>query len=100
MSANSKLGEQLLSLQKKQFTGILTIKSHDNKEWILYFYFGKLLWVKGGIHPNRSWQRHLAQFSPNLDSNLLASTINNKLELPKYCSLAEILQKKSFAAIK
>lgn len=94
MSANSKLGEELISLHHQQFTGILTIKSQNSKQWQLYFYLGKFLWAKGGFHPNRSWRRHLTRYFPEVDKSLLILPDKQDLESPNYYLITSLLQKK------
>lgn len=94
MSANNKLGEQLISLHRQQFTGILTIKSIDGRQWKLYFYLGKFLWAKGGSHVNRSWRRHLKQYFPEVDTSLLILRDNSESESPYYYLITVLLQRK------
>lgn len=67
MTANNKLGEQLICLNRQKFTGILTITSQDNEQkWEIFFYLGKYLWTEGGYHVNRSWQRNFTYYCPGV----------------------------------
>ena len=61
--------KQLISLKQKQFTGKVNLQSSQNINWKFYFYLGRLVWVDGGIHPNRSWQRILDKYCRNLSIN-------------------------------
>ena len=94
MSANSKLGEQLISLRQQQFTGILIVKSQDNTQWKLYFYLGKFLWAKGGVHINRSWKRHFQQYCSQVDISSLSLRNQNQIELHNYYLILVLFQRK------
>ena len=85
MSANNKLGEQLISLSRQKFTGILTITSQDNKQkWSMFFCFGQYLWTEGGYHANRSWQRNFNQYCPNVDISSIIVRKRNQLEIHSF----------------
>ena len=62
------LFNQLISLKQKQFTGKVNLQSPQNINWTFYLYLGRLVWVDGGIHPNRSWKRLLDKYclNPNI----------------------------------
>ena len=67
------LFNQLIYLKQKQFTGKVNLKSSENINWTFYLYLGRLVWVDGGIHPNRSWKRLLDKY--RLNSNINTSKI-------------------------
>ncbi|BAZ46342.1 response regulator receiver protein [Chondrocystis sp. NIES-4102] len=70
MRANSNLREQLTTLHRQQFTGILTILSQDKKQkWEIFFYLGKYLWADGGYHINRALLRNINYYFPKVNSN-------------------------------
>lgn len=97
MSANNKLGEQLIFLKRQKFTGILTITSQDNKQrWEMFFYLGQYLWTEGGYHANRSWQRNFHQYCPNIDIDSVIWREKNQSEtqLQRYCLLNVLVQRK------
>jgi hypothetical protein len=71
MSANSKLGEQIIALYRQKFTGTVLVTTQDKQQWQLYFYLGQCLWVGGGYHIYRFWRRFLARYCPQLDTSLL-----------------------------
>ncbi|MGF1540438.1 MAG: DUF4388 domain-containing protein [Pleurocapsa sp.] len=94
MSANSKLWEQLIALNRQNFTGILIINSHDGKQWQLYFYLGKFLWCMGGVHINRSWKRHLTKYCPQVDISSLILRYEENLASRNYYLINVLLQRK------
>ncbi|ELS01242.1 hypothetical protein Xen7305DRAFT_00009450 [Xenococcus sp. PCC 7305] len=55
---SSQLIKDLASFKEEKFTGVVTITSLRNRQWKVYFYLGMLLWVEGGSHTFRFWQRH------------------------------------------
>ncbi len=64
---NETLNQQLITLQQEQFTGKLEVKSPTaSLQWTIYFGLGRLIWADGGNHPNRSWQRLLKKYLPDL----------------------------------
>ncbi len=90
---NNGLVEQLTSLEQKQFTGVLEIISPVSKSWKLYFCLNRLIWADGGIHTNRSWRRHLAQYFPQLDPKATAIAEAKKLECWNYYILTVLLKR-------
>ena len=96
MSANSKLGEKLISLHKQNFTGILTIKSHDGKQkWEMFFYLGKYLWTEGGLHANRSWHRNFNYYCPSVKTDKILLKQQPGIKSFHYSLLRILLHKKS-----
>ncbi|MCC0179334.1 hypothetical protein I4641_20440 [Waterburya agarophytonicola K14] len=95
MSANNKLGEQLISLSRQKFTGILTITSQDsNLEWKIFFYQGQYLWTEGGLHVNRSWQRNFNYYCPNVNTDVLVLRHQPEIQSYNYSLLNVLLQRK------
>ena len=95
MSANSKLGEQLISLYKENFTGILTITSQDGKqEWKMFFYLGKYLWTEGGFHANRSWRRNFTHYCPGVKTDRIILRDRSGIKSENYFMLNILLQRK------
>ena len=95
MSANSKLGEQLISLHQQKFTGILTIASQDGKQtWEIFFYLGKYLWTEGGFHANRSWQRNFNYYCPKVNTNSIILRHQPEIKSYNYSLLNILLQRK------
>ena len=96
MSANSKLGEQLIALHRQQFTGILTIASQDRQEkWELFFYLGRYLWTDGGRHVNRSWRRNFAYYCPGINTDGITLRNQSELRSLNYCLIHVLLQRKA-----
>jgi hypothetical protein len=82
MSANSKLGEKLITLHRQKFTGILTITSQDEKQkWEMFFYLGKYLWADGGYQINRSWRRNFNYYLPKIDTSSIILRNQEKVRL-------------------
>ncbi|MGD1917888.1 MAG: DUF4388 domain-containing protein [Pleurocapsa sp.] len=95
MSANSRLGEQLISLYKQQFTGILTIKSQDGKQtWEMIFYLGKYLWTEGGFHANRAWRRNFYYYCPGVKTKKIILRHQPEIRSHNYSLLNVLLQRK------
>jgi hypothetical protein len=94
MSANSKLWEQLIALNRQNFTGILIVNSQGGKQWQLYFYLGKFLWSMGGVHVNRSWKRHLTKYCPQVDISSLVLRYEKNLASRNYYLIHILLQRK------
>ena len=61
----------LLALKPAKFTGTVLVKSSSGQEWTFYLYQGRILYVTGGLHPVRRWQRHLATFCPQIQPEQL-----------------------------
>lgn len=47
-------------LKQRQFSGQLSLTDAIQRKWIFYLSGGRIIYVSGGIHPNRRWQRNLA----------------------------------------
>ena len=92
MSANSKLGEKLISLNRQKFTGILSIRSQDGKQWEMFFYRGKYLWTEGGSHVNRSLQRNLTYYCPEVNTSLLVLRYQSEIRSLNYYLITVLLQ--------
>lgn len=95
MSANSKLGERLISLHRQNFTGVLTIISQDGRlTWEMFFNQGTYLWTEGGYHPNRSWLRSFKQHCPGVNTGLVILREHPEMRSLHYCLLNILLQRK------
>ncbi|WP_036481577.1 hypothetical protein [Myxosarcina sp. GI1] len=99
MSANNNLENFLIPLPRQKFTGVVTVETQKDKQWKMYFYLGKFLWIEGGYHPNRFWQKYMSQHFSDLDLKLmvldldLLSKSKNNLEQLKYNFLVSLVQK-------
>ena len=96
MSANHKLGEKLISLNRQQFTGVLTISSQDDQlKWEMFFYSGNYLWTEGGYHANRAWQRHFKYYFSHIDPNSITLRARNQGDIRslQYSLLNVLLQR-------
>lgn len=94
MSANSKLGEQLISLHRQNFTGVVTIASQDKKQWEIFFYLGKYLWTEGGCQSNRSWRRNFNHYCSGIDLNKITLRQQPEMRSQHYCLINILLQRK------
>ena len=95
MSANSKVGEQLISLHRQKFTGILTITSqNDQKNWEVFFNQGEYLWTEGGYHHNRSWRRNFRHYCPRVNTSLLVLREQPEMRSLYYYLMNVLLQRK------
>ncbi len=66
---NDNLFRVLKSFEKKQFTGWLDAEASNGQTWRIYFCLSRLVWADGGLHPHRSWWRHITQYCPQIDYN-------------------------------
>ena len=85
----------LNNLKKQSFTGIAHIKTKTDVpgNWKIYFNEGKIIWANGGIHSDRSWERHLNKYYPKIDSKQINSYINSKYRCSEYQVLILLLQR-------
>ena len=94
MSAN-KLVEQLIDLNRQEFTGVVTIKARDERyTWEMFFHSGEYLWTEGGYHPNRSWRRSFNYHFPKVDTDIILRQQAN-MRSPHYSLLNTLLQRKA-----
>jgi CheY-like chemotaxis protein len=87
----------LIYLKQQQFTGVLQVKAKKESniiEWKVYLCLGKLIWADGGYHANRSWQRHLLKYCPNIDFTQIELSSSDKSQCPEYLILTTLLQRK------
>ena len=86
----------LNNLKKQSFTGIAHIKTKVDDppvEWKIYFNQGKLLWANGGIHSQRSWQRHLSKYCSKVDLKQINFRDSEQYRCPEYHNLGILLQR-------
>jgi chemotaxis family two-component system response regulator PixG len=67
MMVANKLINEFQIYHQLQYSGRLNIKSANGQKWILYYYFGRIIWATGGTHPFRRWRRQIAQHCPSID---------------------------------
>ena len=84
----------LNNLKKQSFTGIAHIKTKasNSTNWKIYLNEGKLIWANGGIHPHRSWQRHLNKYCSKVDLKQVNFYNSEKYKCPEYNRLNILLQ--------
>ncbi len=86
----------LNNLKKQSFTGIAHIKTKVNSppiHWKVYFNEGKLIWANGGVHSQRSWQRHLSKYCSDIDLKQVNFSSSEKYCCPEYSNLGILLQR-------
>jgi chemotaxis family two-component system response regulator PixG len=88
----SKQSNLFQTLKQPQFTGELVFNSSQGKEWVFYFYLGRILYATGGEHNVRRWQRNLIAYAPQLiiQWSSLAEEINPKTDI-KECWQYDLL---------
>lgn len=70
--------EHLEGIYDSRFTGKFIVESRSGLSWAFYIGLGNLLWVVGGLHPNRFIYREIRKVCPKVDlSNLLALKSHN-----------------------
>jgi CheY-like chemotaxis protein len=83
-------------LQTEEFTGIAKIRTktiNRRNQWKIYFYFGQLTWADGGCHPQRSWQRHIKKYCPQIDLSAININPVNSIEPQEYFLLSTLLER-------
>ncbi|HHP7232105.1 MAG TPA: response regulator [Xenococcaceae cyanobacterium] len=87
MNSPNSLFDLLIDTEKNNFTGKGLIKSSKDIQWQLYFLLGKLIWINGGDHPNRSWLRHLIEFCAEVNFKELFVDTKNHYQCSQYQTL-------------
>lgn len=86
----------LNNLKKQSFTGIAHIKTKNSEpivDWRIYFNRGKLIWANGGVHSQKSWQRHLNKYCSNVDLKKINFRGSEKYRCAEYVNLGILLQR-------
>ncbi|MEM7594759.1 MAG: response regulator [Cyanobacteria bacterium P01_A01_bin.83] len=86
----------LNNLNKQSFTGIAHIKTKVDSHpinWKVYFDSGKLIWANGGIHSQRSWQRHLSKYCSDNNSKRVNFQEAEQYRCSEYANLGILLQR-------
>ncbi|BAY24460.1 response regulator receiver protein [Calothrix sp. NIES-2100] len=73
----SKLLNGLNKCTQLQYSGRLTFKNSQGKEWSLYYRLGQIVWATGGSHPYRRLCRCIAQNCPQVDMNIIQVNADN-----------------------
>ena len=64
----NKQTELFATLKQLQFSGKLVFTEDKGSKWVFHIHSGFIIYVTGGVHPVRQWNRHLSihfpQFSP------------------------------------
>ncbi len=94
MKLSLTLGDLLVNAEHNKFTGKVLIESQNSVQWQLYFLLGKLIWINGGYHSNRSWFRILIKFCPEINCEDLGSATKSYYECPQYQTLYLLASKK------
>jgi len=63
---NTELTQKLAKFQQEQFSGVLNVTSSKGFIWKIYLCLGRLIWGDGGVHPNKSWRRNIANYCPEI----------------------------------
>jgi two-component system, chemotaxis family, response regulator PixG len=74
----------ILTCSSQRFTGKLEIVGRSGDPWGLYYQFGRLIWVTGGVHAIRRWRRTLAKYCPDIDLNHLRLREGDRFECWDY----------------
>ncbi|MEL6438316.1 MAG: hypothetical protein AAFQ80_03515 [Cyanobacteria bacterium J06621_8] len=95
MTASNKLAEQLITLYRQKFTGVLLITAQDDhQQWEIFIYSGKYLWTEGGYHFHRSWRRNIRYCCPGVNSTQISLRAQPQMRSLSYCLLNTLLQRK------
>lgn len=73
---------------------IIQIDTFEQYSWSIYFRLGRIVWISGGQHRFRRWQRFVAKFCPNL--NYAQLQINEAIDpdLCEYILIKTLLKNK------
>jgi chemotaxis family two-component system response regulator PixG len=66
----SKQIQLFQGLKQHGFSGQLVLQDLNDNKWIFFLYWGRIIYVTGGLHPVRRWRRHLATYLPHIASQL------------------------------
>ncbi|MBE9166982.1 DUF4388 domain-containing protein [Pleurocapsales cyanobacterium LEGE 06147] len=66
----SKQIQLFQGLKQDGFSGQLVLQDLNEKKWIFFLYWGRIVYVTGGLHPVRRWRRHLVHYLPHIASQL------------------------------
>ncbi len=94
MKLSLTLSDLLVNAEHNNFTGKVFIESQNSVQWQLYFLLGKLIWINGGYHSNRSWLRILIKFCPETNCEDLGSATKSYYECTQYQTLYLLASKK------
>lgn len=86
----------LNNLKKQSFTGIAHLKTKAESNcvhWKIYFNEGKLIWANGGIHSQRSWQRHLSKYCSKINREQINLRDSQQYRCSEYHSLGIFVQR-------
>ncbi len=89
----SELATRLKSLENKQFTGIIRVQSKSGQNWRIFLCLSRIVWVDGGITPNRDWRRLWLKYFANIDTNKISLPEKEELECWDYNLLTLLLKK-------
>ncbi|MDJ0723524.1 MAG: response regulator [Prochloraceae cyanobacterium] len=90
------IAKQLNSLSLERFTGRVDIQSVGQRNWNIFLRLGRIIWGKGGEHPNRSWQRYFNRYCPEIDINSIDidERETEAFECPNYQILIALFDRK------
>lgn len=66
----SKQIQLFQGLKQHGFSGQLVLQDLKDNQWIFFLYWGRIIYVTGGLHPVRRWRRHLVTYLPYIASQL------------------------------
>ena len=87
------LSQVLSSIQRTKYTGRIRVQSKTGIDWRIYSCLGRLVWIDGGSHPHRSWQRHMVQYLPHAKLRKADFVEAAKLECWNYHLLPLLLKR-------
>lgn len=97
---NQNISSLLTHLKQKQFTGKIIIQSDSKVIWYIYLCLGRLVWIDGGIHPNRAWYRLINKYCSHVNWQELELDNLNWFESKEYRIVNLLLQKKLIVSSK
>ncbi|MDJ0727721.1 MAG: response regulator, partial [Prochloraceae cyanobacterium] len=75
---------------------ILKIDTFEKYDWCIYFRLGRIVWISGGQHRFRRWQRLIDRIHPNLNYDRWEITEQIDPNLSEYFLIKTLLKNKLF----
>ena len=90
------LHTSLQNYRLQKWTGFVTISSHDQQQWQVYYVLGRIVWIASRRHSLRRWCRQLARYSPSFFAQL-KQPLSCSYPSWNYSALARLVKIKQFS---
>ena len=86
----------LQNYRQQKWTGFVTVSSHNQQPWQLYFVLGRIVWIASRRHSLRRWCRQLARYSPSFFAQV-KQPLSRSYPTWNYSALARLVKIKQFS---